>query len=142
MNIGDYVALRTKSGRPSKSPALMGVVLTIYPGTGRAFVQFPGPHENGVERTVVETSRLHVFRVIPQNHPFRQEHVEYLEEGVCCHTHHKMPGEPCGFHGSIELPCAMRQRHFKSQLDARAKGKPPCEICGSTQKLPTEEEKP
>lgn len=34
---------------------------------------------------------------------------------VCCHTHHKDPGQPCGFQGRQQDPCRTRVRHFEAQ---------------------------
>ena len=45
---------------------------------------------------------------------------------VCCHTHHKSPGQPCGFGSNVEEPCNVRRRHHAVQLK---KGQRTCPAC-------------
>lgn len=44
------------------------------------------------------------------------------ELDVCCHTCHRVPGQPCRWG---DTPCPMRVRHFASQSRVRT-----CMVCG------------
>ncbi len=50
---------------------------------------------------------------------------------VCCHTHHKSPGEACrwGPDRPEQPPCAGRLRHFEVQKAKAARGDQLCQVC-------------
>ena len=60
---------------------------------------------------------------------------------VCCHTHHKPPGQPCrwGPGRPEQPPCFVRMNHFKVQMGKAARGEPLCPVCAGYPLTTTEE---
>ncbi len=50
---------------------------------------------------------------------------------VCCHTHHRSPGQPCrwGPGRPVQPPCFVRTKHFEVQKAKAARGEPLCPVC-------------